>query len=251
MTDTLLAWHFVGDTLQYGRPVPPDGEWLVHQGPIVPCESGLHASERIIDALYYAPGNTVCRVEMRGEIMPDGGDQIVARERRILWRVDGAQLLNEFARRCALDVACLWDMPDVVRRYLETGNDDIRAAAWNATGDAARNATRDAARAAAWNAAWNATRAAAWDAARAAAWDATRAAAWDAARAAAWNAAWNATRAAAWDAARAAAWDATRDAARAAAWDAARDAARAAQNALLTEMVEAAHEAELAKESEQ
>ena len=36
-------WHFVGDTLRDGRPVPPDGEWLEHTGPIDWCRSGLYA----------------------------------------------------------------------------------------------------------------------------------------------------------------------------------------------------------------
>ena len=29
MTGTVLAWHFVGDTLRDGRSIPPDGEWSV------------------------------------------------------------------------------------------------------------------------------------------------------------------------------------------------------------------------------
>ena len=229
MTDTVLGWHFVGDTLRDGRPTPPDGEWLVHGRRIAPGRLGLHASVRILDALCYAPGNTVCRVEMRGDIQRHDGNKIVGRERRILWRIDGTKLLREFARRCALDVAHLWDMPSVVRDYLETGNETIRAAARGV-----------AVMADAWAAAMAAkggAHAAASAAARAAVWAITAA---SAARGdAAWGVAW------------AAAWAAARDAANDAAWDAAWDAARDAQNTRLTEMVEAAHEAELAKESEQ
>src|SRR4051812_42294036 len=40
------AWHFVGDTLRDGRPVPKDGVKLIHPGKPVLCESGLHASLR-------------------------------------------------------------------------------------------------------------------------------------------------------------------------------------------------------------
>jgi hypothetical protein len=93
-------------------------------------------------------------------------------------------VLREFARECALDVIHLWDAPQIVRDYLESGDDNLRAAA----------------RAAARVAAWDAARAAAWDAARAAA----RAAAMAAAGDAAWAAAWAASGDAAWDAA----WDA-------------------------------------------
>ena len=92
---------------------------------------------------------------------------------------------HTLTRRYALAVIHLWDAPDVVRRYLETGDESIR--------DAARAAARDAA----WAAAWAATRDAAWAAARAAARDAARAAA----RAAAGDAAWDAAGDAAWDAA--------------------------------------------------
>jgi hypothetical protein len=168
MGDTILAWHFCDDTLRDGRPIPPDGEWLVHDGDVIPCVNGLHASARIIDALKYAPGSTICRVEVRGDIKRHGNDKLVGRERRILWRVDGEQLLRKFARSCALDVIHLWKAPPIVRQYLETGDESIRAAA---------GAAENAARAAAWAAARAAARAAAWAAAGAAE-NAARAAAW-------------------------------------------------------------------------
>ena len=161
------AWHFVGATLRDGRAVPPDGETLIHDGPLKLCASGLHASERIIDALQYAPGDTVCRVRCDGEILRDA-DKWVCTQRTILWRVDATDLLRRFARQCALDVAHLWKMPPVVLRYLKTGDETIR--------DAARNAARDAARAAAWDAAWDAASAAASAAARDVARDVARAA---------------------------------------------------------------------------
>ena len=140
---TTLAWHFVGDTLRDGRPVPPDGEWLEHDGKLVMCKSGLHASERLIDALNYAPGSTICRVELDGDMLRDD-DKIVAKRRRILWRIDGEAILHEFARWCALQVIDKWDAPEVVRQYLKTGDESIRAAAWAAARDAASAAARDA-----------------------------------------------------------------------------------------------------------
>src|SRR5690606_38045619 len=50
-TVSILAYHFVNDTLRDGRPVPSDGEWLEHDGPIAICKSGLHASRRPWHAL--------------------------------------------------------------------------------------------------------------------------------------------------------------------------------------------------------
>jgi len=175
MSAPVLAWHFVNATLRDGRPVPADGGALKHVGPLVPCETGLHASERLIDALQYAPGQVLCRVQMGGTIKREE-DKLVARRRTILWRIDATDVLRVFARRCALDVAHLWDMPPIVQHYLETGDESIRAAAQAAALAAARDAALDAA----WAAARAAARAAAWAAALDAAWAAARAAALDA-----------------------------------------------------------------------
>lgn len=107
----MKAWHFVGDTLRDGSPIPADGVTLKHEGELEMCASGLHASKRIIDALGYAPGHTICRVEVGGQIVHDI-DKLVATERTILWRIDAETLLRDFARRCALDVIDLWDAPE-------------------------------------------------------------------------------------------------------------------------------------------
>jgi hypothetical protein len=198
----MFAWHFVGKTLRNGAPIPPDGEWLEHDGKIIMCQSGLHASVHPFDALKYASGTTLCIVEVDGTIINDD-DKLVASRRRIIARRDATTMLREFARTQALSVIHLWNAPDVVRQYLITGDETLRAAA----------------RAAAWAAASDAARAAAWDAAWGASWAAARASARDAAWTATWPAAW----AAAWAAARASA----RDAAWTATWPAARDAVRA------------------------
>ena len=184
----MKAYHFTGDTLRDGRPIPAIGEWLDHPGPIVPCESGLHASEHPFDALQFAPGPMLHLVELDGEIQTHGNqpDKIVGRRRKIVASIDATDLLREFARWCALQVAHLWDCPPVVSQYLETGDESIRAAAWAADRDAARDADRAAAR----DADRDADRDAAWADARDAAWAADRAAA----RAAAWAAAWAADR---------------------------------------------------------
>ena len=187
----MKAWHFIGDTLRDGRPVPADGITLRHDGPLLMCRSGLHASLHPWDALKYAPGSTLCLVEAGGETEHEP-DKLVCMERTIIARMGAEPLLRYFARQQALSVVHLWNAPQEVLDYL-MGDDD------------ARDATRDAARAAA--------RAAALDAS----WDAARDAAFDAARAAALGAAMGAVRAAASNAALGAARDAARDAARAAA----------------------------------
>lgn len=183
---TNLAWHFVGKTLIDGQPIPPDGKWLVHKGPVVMCSSGLHASRKITDALKYASGVTICRVQV-DDIVEEELDRLVCRKRKILWRVDGEDLLFQFARNRALFVIKDWNPPDVVLDYLKTGKNKSAAwsaAAWSAW--SAESAARSAAESAAWSAAESAAESA-WSAAESAA----RSAAWSA-----WSAAWSAAQSA-------------------------------------------------------
>ena len=167
MTSSIRAWHFVGGTLRDGRPVPADGEWLLLSGPVEMCKWGLHASLHPLDALQYAPGNTLCLVEC-ADIVQQDPDKFVCRRRRIIARADATEALQYFARMQAASVVHLWDAPDVVLDYLMTGSRAAaaKAAAWDAVRAAAGDVARAAVRAAAWAAAWDVAR----DAARAAVW---------------------------------------------------------------------------------
>ena len=180
----MTYYHFINNNkrLGYGddRIVKVGRTYKVGCQPVL-CESGLHASKRLIDALRYAPGPILCKVELGGTII-FGDDKVVATERTVVAMADVSEILRKFARLCALDVIHLWEAPEVVRKFLKTGDESLRAAAWAAARDAAWGAARDAAWAAAWDAARDAVRAvaAARNAARDA--DAAVAAAWDAAR---------------------------------------------------------------------
>src|SRR5262249_421509 len=109
---------------------------------IVACQSGLHASEHPFDALLYAPGPRLHKVVLRGELKPHGNpvDKYVGRERKIVATAYALDLLRRFARICALGVIHLWDAPQVVRTYLERGDEKLRAEARNAAFDADRKA---------------------------------------------------------------------------------------------------------------
>src|SRR5271166_491861 len=133
-TGPILAWHFVGDKLRNGDLIPLDGVTLRFSGRLRMCESGFHASRRIIDALRYAPGDTVCRVLIGGDIIEEP-DKLVASERSILWRLDAKELLTEFTRKIALSVIHLWNAPDVVKRYLETGDPKQQEAAFRSASE--------------------------------------------------------------------------------------------------------------------
>ena len=133
----ILAWHFVGDTLRDGRPVPKDGELLKFDGMPTLCVRGLHASIHPYDALRYAPGPILCQVKCGGEIV-HGDDKIVCTERTILARADATEALRYFARMQALSVLEYYPDPvdDVVLDWLMSGDESARSAAESAARDA-------------------------------------------------------------------------------------------------------------------
>src|SRR3990172_4026176 len=145
MRGKILAWHFLHANRclsRHGENTPVEAGYIytTDEPELVLCRAGLHGSVLAIDALRYAPGPVVCRVRMCGEIQ-DGRDKIVARHREVLAIADVTEELRAFARWCALQVIHLWDAPQVVREYLATGREDLRAAAvaaaWAAAGAAA------------------------------------------------------------------------------------------------------------------
>ena len=163
----MKAWHFVGADrrMSFGdKRLVEVGKTYSVEGEPVLCEHGLHGSERIIDALYYAPGPVVCRVRLSG-ILVHGKDKSVATQRTVLGMIDATEILEALSRQWALSVAHLWPMPDVLREFLKTGEESLRAAAWAAAWEAARQAARAAAWAAAGAAARETAQAAAWAAA--------------------------------------------------------------------------------------
>ena len=185
-----LYYHFTSNKLRDGRPIPPTNEWLVHEGEVIICTSGLHASEQPYDALQYAPGHILHRVEL-DDVIDTQDDKVVARRRKIVATIDAAELLHAFARKQALSVIHLWNCPAITKQYLETGDVSMQYAAQNAARSAA-DAAWSAAQYAAWRAARSAARYAAQSAAQYAAQNAARSAA-DAAQSAA-DAAWSAIR---------------------------------------------------------
>jgi hypothetical protein len=153
----VLAWHFLYEDKKLangdGRLVVA-GETLTHEGSIELCERGLHASRRALDALQYAPGPIVCRVECSGDVI-EGGDKLVCTHRKALWLADATAALHEFACLCAESVLHLcgddpspaaaivakraWLRGEISDQELDAAVVAARAAAWAAT-NAATNA---------------------------------------------------------------------------------------------------------------
>ena len=183
----ILAWHWVREDrrLGYGdgREVRA-GETIEHKGRIALCESGLHASTKILDAIQHAPGPVICRVRLSGDVIR-GGDKVVATRRETLWMVDARRVLIVWACECAWDALQQVGNPDPrsvaaiheVMRQQRSGECvqaklDAASAAAYAAAYAASAASAAAYAASAAYAAYAARAAYAAYAARAAAWDA-------------------------------------------------------------------------------
>ena len=139
MGASMKAWHFVGETLRDGSPIPLDGVWLEWHKPLAMCSQGFHASIHPFDALFYAPGPTLCHVLVNGDIIQEN-DKLVASQRLIVKRIDFTEQLFLFSRQQALKVVHNWNAPDVVIQFLKTGDKDLRNAAESAARSAAESA---------------------------------------------------------------------------------------------------------------
>lgn len=188
MSKYVYGWHFIPSDRRLGyedgRLVEAGKTYKVDCDPVL-CESGLHWSERAIDALSFQRGPVACRVRsVRGHRVIEGNDKVVSTARHVIAVVDATDILWRLSRKWAADA--FWqhfkreDYPDVVA-WLDNGDFSRKPAAESA----ARSAVYSAAESAAYSAAYSAVYSAAWSAV------------WSAAGSAAWSAAWSAARSAA------------------------------------------------------
>ena len=122
----MKAWHFSSGTLGYGdnRKVET-GQIHKCTGEPKLCNNGMHGSIKALDAISFRKGCIVSRVNITGGVIR-GSDKVVGASREILWVADATDVLRKFARMCALDVVDKWNAPDVVVRFLKTGDESIR-----------------------------------------------------------------------------------------------------------------------------
>lgn len=140
----MRAWYFsnLDRKLRYedGRSIKI-GATHKHSGKVVLCQSGLHASMRAFDALKWAPGPVLWRVECAGDMVYDF-DKLACSERKYIdCGMDISEMLNAYARWCAASVMHLWDCPDIVKSYLLTGDNSI----WKSSFDAVFSSSKSAA----------------------------------------------------------------------------------------------------------
>ncbi|HZN91364.1 MAG TPA: hypothetical protein VFB81_01615, partial [Myxococcales bacterium] len=100
MAERILAWHFLPADgrlahRQGGKIITP-GMVTTERRPLRLCGVGLHASVDIMDALGYAPGPIVQRVECGGRIL-HGNDKLCCSWRRCIAVADASRALRLFA----------------------------------------------------------------------------------------------------------------------------------------------------------
>ena len=105
----ISGYHFTGDKLRNGADIPAIGTWLKFSGAIIPCQSGLHMSEHPFDALKYAPGNILHKVELGGRLVSHCETKSIINKwcgskRKIIATINAEKLLRDFARWNALQV---------------------------------------------------------------------------------------------------------------------------------------------------
>jgi len=134
----LTGYHFTGDCLRDGRPIPAIGEWLIHAGVVIMCKAGLHMCEHPLDAVQYAiNAKLLHRIELEGDLETDtrpaakdpnqiSSSKYVGRRRRILATINASALLREFACWSARQIVDRAHVPTIVYEYLVTCDPAIR-----------------------------------------------------------------------------------------------------------------------------
>ena len=98
--EKIKAWHFIdGDSLRDGQLAEVGRTYHVNP-PLRMCSHGLHASVQPLDALNYASGSTVCRVECWGDVVWTGSGQYrVVVEHELIGTSSGGNRCRYRARR--------------------------------------------------------------------------------------------------------------------------------------------------------
>jgi len=142
---SLTAWYFTADnTVGFGdKRIIEEGATLEALDKDDLFNTGMRGSPLLIDALMRSnvltTNNTLWCVALTGKnCSPRHGDakQIRAEQALYLASIDVTQIMDCFARRVALSTAGMWKMPEVVRLFLETGDESLKVRSRHAALDA-------------------------------------------------------------------------------------------------------------------
>jgi len=156
----MRAFHFLRDDMKAGHGSEPP--WAVGEKRVIPsllriapCQTGYHSSPTLFDALFYAPGNVACLVEIDDDAIAHGApvDKYASRSRKLLSAVNIERELRLFTADCAENVLYLFEQ---MYPYDKRPREAIQAARDYAEG----RITKEHATNAAFNAAYAATYAA-------------------------------------------------------------------------------------------
>lgn len=156
----IKAFHFFSeeDKLWDGRDLPANGVTLTYDAPLYDEQSlvedgvtlpdkvplvfpnfqykradfGLYGFIDTLDAFEASAGTTLFIIKCGGKVLPSRNRhyrKVACTEWTILARINMIKILQELARWCAMQTAHLWDTPNEIRQYLETGNENLRPAA--------------------------------------------------------------------------------------------------------------------------
>lgn len=166
----VYGWHFLPEDRRLGyndgRIVEAGKTYTVSCNPVL-CESGLHWSERAIDALSFNRGPIACRVRsVTGHPVVKGGDKVVSTARHVVTIADASDILRRLSRNWALKVFSEHFSRDdtkvsAVFQWLDSGVESLREAARSTAFSTAHSAANLAAYSAAISAADSAAKSAA------------------------------------------------------------------------------------------
>lgn len=130
-----LYWHFCA-LAPNGVPITREGYFLIvgkryriRDEPEL-CVRGFHGSAKVLNALDYAPGPWVSLRPLKNVV--HGLDKVVGKSYKQGPGFDATETLKAFGRWCALEVADIWEAPNVVKQYLKTNDASLREAALSA-----------------------------------------------------------------------------------------------------------------------
>ena len=136
----MLAWYFARENnrLNHGddRLIEIGKMHTVKHKPVL-CKKGLHGSVNVLDALKYAPGSMLYRVDITRNVQI-GDDKICGQRRKYLNGFNVTDVLRQFARNQALiniekiKPYCSDSQYELIIEWLNTGNPELRVVAQGA-----------------------------------------------------------------------------------------------------------------------